>query len=166
MKNKNLVKYTEYLLYATPFVSSYVIFTYILYKCILQPCPEICRCKYNCDLETNYVKKLHGKERVKSVFIFKMMQIWITFHDKKEKIYIITEQAESARTMKFREHGVEGNRKVGVRSQKLEHMVIYESDIWQSHKSRKRADDRDAATNLELRSRTNSQKDRKKVWFG
>lgn len=137
MKNKNLVKYTECLLYATPFVFSYVIFTYILYKCILQPCPEIFRCKYSCDLETNYVKKLHDKERVKSVFIFKIMQIWITFHDKNEKIYIITEQAESARTMKFREHGVEGDRKVGVRSQKLEHVVIYELDIWQSRKSRK-----------------------------
>ena len=39
--------------------------------------------------------------------------------------------------MKFREHGVVGNRKVGVRSQKLEHMEVYESDIWQSHKIRK-----------------------------
>ena len=39
--------------------------------------------------------------------------------------------------MKFREHGVEGDRKVGVRSQKLEHVVIYELDIWQSRKRRK-----------------------------
>lgn len=52
---------------------------------------------------------------------------------------------------------------MGVRSQKLEHMVIYESDIWQSHKSRKTKQMIDIATNLELRSRTNSQTDRKKV---
>lgn len=57
--------------------------------------------------------------------------------------------------MEFREHVVVGNRKVGIKSQELENRV---RKSW--------ADDRSLAINLELRSRTNSQRERKKqVWI-